>query len=47
MSDLTAIPDCEPYVRGVMNLRGRIIPVIDVRKRLGGRRWKNKSEPSA
>ena len=32
---ITEVPDSEPYVRGVINLRGRIIPVIDVRLRFG------------
>src|SRR5216684_6094246 len=41
MSDWTAVPDCEPHVRGVINLRGRIIPVIDVRKRFG---WQSAEE---
>lgn len=33
--ETTVIPDTPAYVRGVMNIRGRIIPVIDLRKRLG------------
>jgi purine-binding chemotaxis protein CheW len=32
---LTPIPNMPPYVRGVMNLRGVIIPVFDLRLRFG------------
>lgn len=32
---ITRIPESPPYVRGVFNLRGRIVPVIDIRPRLG------------
>ncbi|MBI4904984.1 MAG: chemotaxis protein CheW [Acidobacteria bacterium] len=31
----TAVPDAPHYVPGVTNLRGRVLPVIDLRKRLG------------
>jgi purine-binding chemotaxis protein CheW len=33
MMDITAVPDSPSYVEGVINLRGRIIPVVDLRKR--------------
>jgi purine-binding chemotaxis protein CheW len=33
MMDITAVPEAPDYVEGVINLRGRIIPVIDLRKR--------------
>jgi purine-binding chemotaxis protein CheW len=33
--DITAVPDAPPYVEGVINLRGKIVSVIDLRKRLG------------
>lgn len=33
--EITAIPESEPYVKGLINLRGKIIPVIDVRIRFG------------
>jgi len=33
MQDLTAVPQTPIFVEGVINLRGRIIPVIDLRKR--------------
>lgn len=32
ITDLPMVPD---YVRGILNLRGQIIPVIDIRLRLG------------
>jgi len=31
---ITAIPDSPEFIEGVINLRGNIIPVIDLRKRL-------------
>lgn len=34
-SPATPIPNTPPYVKGVMNLRGTIVPVIDLRLRLG------------
>lgn len=33
--DITAVPDSPDYVEGVINLRGKIISVIDLRKRFG------------
>jgi purine-binding chemotaxis protein CheW len=35
MQKITPIPDAPHYVRGVINLRGKVIPVIDVRMRFG------------
>ncbi len=32
---ITKVPDMEKYVKGVINLRGQVIPVIDVRNRFG------------
>lgn len=32
---ITEVPDMPPFVRGVINLRGQVIPVIDVRTRFG------------
>ncbi|OBR63235.1 chemotaxis protein CheW [Paenibacillus oryzae] len=31
MQDITEIPNCQFYVKGVINLRGKIIPVISLR----------------
>jgi purine-binding chemotaxis protein CheW len=33
--EVTAVPDCLDYVEGVINLRGRIVSVVDLRKRFG------------
>ena len=33
--DITAVPNAPEYIEGVINLRGRIIPVVDLRKRFG------------
>jgi purine-binding chemotaxis protein CheW len=33
--DITAVPEAPDYVEGVINLRGKIISVIDLRKRFG------------
>jgi len=35
MVDVTPLPRTPDFVRGVINLRGRIIPVIDLRRRFG------------
>ena len=35
MQEITAIPEYPAYAKGIINLRGSIIPVIDVRLRLG------------
>lgn len=32
--EITRIPNAPPFVEGVINLRGRLVPVIDLRKRL-------------
>ncbi len=31
----TPVPDVPPYIRGIINLRGKVIPVMDVRSRFG------------
>lgn len=35
MVDVTPLPRTPDFVRGVINLRGRIIPVIDLRRKFG------------
>jgi purine-binding chemotaxis protein CheW len=40
---ITAVPNLPDHIEGVINLRGRIIPVIDLPKRFGV----NRNEPSA
>ena len=34
-SSVTAIPNAPPYVKGVMNLRGTVVPVLDLRLKFG------------
>lgn len=33
--EITAVPDSPNFVEGVINLRGKIVPVVDLRKRFG------------
>ena len=35
LTTITAVPQMPPYVKGVINLRGKIIPVMDLRLRFG------------
>lgn len=35
VTEITAVPRAPEFVRGVINLRGRILPVLDLRRRLG------------
>ena len=35
MLHITTVPQMPPYVKGVINLRGKVIPVIDLRSKLG------------
>lgn len=35
MMDITVVPQVPPYVRGVINLRGKVITVIDLRLKFG------------
>jgi purine-binding chemotaxis protein CheW len=35
MMDITTVPHMPPHVRGVINLRGKVIPVIDLRVKFG------------
>ena len=35
MQHISGIPDMPDYVKGVMNLRGKVIPVMDLRLRFG------------
>jgi purine-binding chemotaxis protein CheW len=32
---VTSLPNSPPYIRGVLNLRGTIVPIIDLRLRFG------------
>lgn len=35
MLDITKVPKAPDFVEGVINLRGKVIPIIDLRKRFG------------
>ncbi len=35
MMPITPVPQTPEYVKGVMNLRGKVIPVIDLRRKFG------------
>lgn len=35
MGDITPVPHTPSYVAGVMNLRGKVIPVVDLRAKFG------------
>ncbi|MDU4959885.1 MAG: chemotaxis protein CheW [Sporomusaceae bacterium] len=35
MTDITRVPHTPGYIQGVINLRGSVLPVLDLKKRLG------------
>lgn len=35
MMEITRVPRTKPYIRGVINLRGKVHPVVDLRLKLG------------
>ncbi len=35
LSGVSAVPQVPPHVRGVINLRGKVLPLVDLRRRLG------------
>jgi purine-binding chemotaxis protein CheW len=35
IQDITAVPQTPSYVKGVLNLRGKVIPVVDLRLKFG------------
>jgi purine-binding chemotaxis protein CheW len=35
MGDITSIPEVPDYIHGLINLRGKVIPIVDLRKRFG------------
>jgi purine-binding chemotaxis protein CheW len=39
--EITAVPDAPDFMEGVINLRGKIVSVIDLRKRLGEKKVGN------
>ena len=42
--EITAVPDAPEYMEGVINLRGKIVSVIDLRKRFGEKQASVKPE---
>jgi len=43
MSEITRVPHTSDFVGGVINLRGRVIPIVDLRSRFGIQRLEKKS----
>ncbi len=41
VAEITPVPKTPEFVRGVMNLRGRIIPVVDLRLKFGFEKCEN------
>jgi purine-binding chemotaxis protein CheW len=37
--EITAVPDAPAFIEGVINLRGKIVSVMDLRKRLGEKKF--------
>jgi purine-binding chemotaxis protein CheW len=37
LPEITAVPEAPDYIEGVINLRGKIISIVDLRKRFGER----------
>jgi purine-binding chemotaxis protein CheW len=35
VSEITSVPRAPEFIRGVINLRGRILPVLDLKRKLG------------
>ena len=44
-SAITPLPNTPPYMKGVMNLRGAVVPIIDMRERLGVERAADAARP--
>jgi purine-binding chemotaxis protein CheW len=42
--EITAVPDAPEYLEGVINLRGKIVSVMDLRKRFGDKHAKLKKQ---
>jgi len=35
MQEITAVPQTPPHIKGVINLRGKVVPVVDLRLKFG------------
>ncbi|MEK6772383.1 MAG: chemotaxis protein CheW [Bdellovibrionota bacterium] len=44
LSEITPVPKTPSFVAGVMNLRGKVIPVVNLRSKLGFERTNNTKE---
>jgi purine-binding chemotaxis protein CheW len=44
LMEITAGPKTLPYIRGIINLRGRVIPVVDLRMKFDMRRTESKDQ---
>lgn len=44
MVEITKVPNCREYVDGIINIRGKVIPIIDFRKRFNLDRYE--AEPN-
>ena len=45
--EITAVPDAPDYLEGVINLRGKIVSVMDLRKRFGEKQATLKSRTAS
>ena len=45
MTSITKVPNAPDFVEGVINLRGRVIPIIDLRTRLGLEKIEHTKDP--
>jgi len=35
VSDVSRVPQAPPHIRGVMNMRGKVLPIVEIRTRIG------------
>ena len=45
--EITVVPHAPPFVRGVVNLRGEVVTVVDPRTILGLPAWQGPARPAA
>ena len=45
--EITAVPDAPDYIEGVINLRGKIVSVMDLRKRFGRKEDRSQTRRTA
>ena len=44
LMDITTVPQTPDYMKGVINLRGKVIPVIDLRMKFSMKKWERTQE---